>query len=189
VRDRSIAIGAVVVFVVVVAGVIFAGAFGSGTGAGGGGDAGAAAADDSFPTETPSTSESGAGADDGSSDAGTTDAEAGPSFAFAIDRIESCGETCRDVTTTLTSEDAGSTDVTVYTRIYVGNGTDGDVAWQGSEPVGDLDANESYTGTERVDLSITDAYAIQQAGGWITVRTTIESGEKTVTTTERRQVA
>lgn len=183
VRDRSIAVGAVVVFVVVVTGVIFVGA----SGAGGGGDAGAAAADEPFPTEAASTTDSGSSSGDGPGDAGTTDS--GPSFAFTIDRIESCGETCRDVTTTLTSEDAGSTDVTVYTRIYVGNGTDGDVAWQGSEPIGDLDAGESYTGTKRVDLSMTDAFAIQRAGGWITVQTTIESDEKTVTTTERRKVA
>jgi hypothetical protein len=179
VRDRSIAIGAVVVFVVVVTGVILMGASGAGSS---GADADVASADDSFPTETPSDSTTDSG--DGSSDADT-----GPSFAFEIDRIESCGETCRDVTTTLTSEDAGSTDVTVYTRIYAGNGTDGDVVWEGNEPIGDLGAGESYTGTKRVDLSMTDAFAIQQADGWITVQTTIESDEKTVTTTERRKVA
>ncbi len=170
-------IGVVVVLVVAVP-VILAAAPGSGDG----GDT--ASTDDSFPTETPADSTT--GVDDGATD---TDADTGPSFAFEIDRIESCGETCRDVTTTLTSEGAGSTDVTVYTRIYADNGTDGDVVWQGSEPIGDLDAGESYTGTKRVDLSITDAYAIQQSGGWITIQTTIQSDEKTVTTTERRQVA
>lgn len=179
-RDRSIAVGAVVVFAVVVTGVIIVSA--SGAGSGGNGDA--ASTDDPFPTQTPA--DSGAGSGDGANDAGTADAE--PSFAFDIDRIESCGETCRDVTTTLTSEGAGAADVTVYTRIYAGNGTDGDVVWEGSEPIGDLDAGESYTGTERVDLSITQAYAIQRSGGWITVRTTIDSDERTVTTTERREV-
>ena len=180
VRDRSIVLGVVVVLAIAVP-VILAAAPGSGDG----GEP--TSTDDSFPTETPaaSTAESG----DWSTDTETTDADTGPSFAFEIDRIESCGETCRDVTTTLTSEDAGSTGVTVYTRIYAGNGTDGDVVWEGNEPIGDLAADESHTGTKRVDLSITDAYTIQQADGWITVQTTIQSEEQTVTTTDRRQVA
>lgn len=175
-HDRAIEIGVVAVLVVVAVALA--------VGAGSGGDADAASTDGPFPTETPTDSAS--GTDSGASDAGTADT--GPSFAFEVDRVESCGETCRDVTTTLTSEGAPATDVTVSTRIYVGNGTDGDVAWEGSEPVGDLGTDESYTGTERVELSITDAYAIQQAGGWITVRTTIQSDERTVTTTERRNV-
>lgn len=175
VENRSIVIG--VVALVVVAVPVFLAA---GPGFGGGGTD-AASADDPFPTETPSDSTTGA------VDAEATDT--GPSFAFEIDRIESCGETCRDVTTTLTSEDAPATDVTVYTRIYAGNGTDGDVVWEGSEPVGDLDAGESYTGTKRMGLSVTDAFAVQRAGGWITIRTTIQSEERTVTTTEGRKVA
>jgi Rieske Fe-S protein len=63
-------------------------------------------------------------------------------------------------TASVDSDDGGAaaTDVAVDTRIYAGNGTDGDVVWEG-------------------------------AGGWITVRTTIQSAEETVTVTQRRQVA
>jgi hypothetical protein len=114
--------------------------------------------------------------------------EPGPAFAFAIDRIEECGRSCRDVTSTLTNDGADATDVTVYTRIYVGNGTDGDVIWEGNERVGDLGAGESYTTTERVELSLVDAVVVESAGGWITVQTTVQSDETTVTFTQRRQV-
>jgi hypothetical protein len=138
---------------------------------------------ESFPTETPTST---AAADGGGT--GTATPEPGPAFAFAIDRIEECGRTCRDVTSTLTNDGADATDVTVYTRIYVGNGTDGDVIWEGRERVGDLGAGESYTTTERVELSLADAVTVESAGGWITVQTTVQSDETTVTFTQRRQV-
>jgi hypothetical protein len=94
------------------------------------------------------------------------------------------------VTSTLTNQqDTTAEDVTVYTRIYAGNGTDGDQVWEGSESVGTLDASESYTATKRVELSFADAYAIDQEDGWITVQTTVETADQTVTFTEQRQVA
>jgi len=158
---------------------------GLGLGLGGGGDETASAGgsgDDieSFPTETPTRTASEGGS--------TTTADSGPDFAFTVDRIEECGRTCRDVTSTLVNDGANATDVTVYTRIYAGNGTDGDVIWEGRERVGALDAGEPYTTTERVDLSLADAVAVESADGWITVQTTIQSTEETVTTTQRRQV-
>lgn len=179
-RRRSLVIGVVVVLLVALPVILEVGFVSDD-----GGDS--ASTVESFPTETPAATGTESGSEDGATgDAETT--ETGPSYAFVIERIESCGETCRDVTTTLTSEGAASTDVTVYTRIYAGNGTDGDVVWEGSEPVGDLDAGESYTATKRVELSMTDAFAVQQADGWITIQTTIQSDEKTVTTTEQRKV-
>jgi hypothetical protein len=137
---------------------------------------------ESFPTATEPTS-SPSGTDGESTD------DAGPEFGFTIDRIESCGETCRDVTTTLNNDGGGeATNITVYTRIHAGNGTDGEVVWEGTEPVGSLDAGESYTTTERVELSVTEAFAVQQADGWITIRMAVESDQRTVTFTERRNV-
>jgi hypothetical protein len=142
-------------------------------------DGGAGDDIESFPTETTS---------DG--DAGTATADPGLAFAFAVDRIEECGRTCRDVTSTLRNDGgAAATDVTVYTRIYAGNGTDGDVIWEGRERVGSLDAGESYTSTEQIELSLAGAVSVEGAGGWITVRTTIQSAEETVTVTRRRRVA
>lgn len=174
-RRTSVIVGVAVVLLVAVPMSL---GWGSGTGSDGGSSEGI----ESFPTETPSQTPA-------ESDAGeTTTPEPAPAFAFTIDRIEECGETCRDVTSTLANDGAPATDVTVYTRIYVGNGTDGDVVWEGNEPIGDLGAGESYTTTKRVDLSFADALAVRNAGGWITVQTTIQSDEKTVTDTERRQV-
>lgn len=131
-----------------------------------------------FPTETP----------DGGGSAG--EADTGPAFAFTVDSVERCGRTCRDVTTTLTNDgDAAASNVTVYTRIYAGNGTDGDVVWEGRRDVGDLSAAQSRTGTERVSLSLTNALAVERNGGWITVRTTVHSDGETTTNTRRRNVA
>jgi hypothetical protein len=120
---------------------------------------------------------------------GVSEGDTAPEFGFTVDRIESCGETCRDVTTTLNNDgDGGATNVTVHTRIHAGNGTDGQVVWEGTEPIGRLDAGKSYTATERVDLSLTEAFAVQQSDGWITIRMVVESDQRTVTITERRNV-
>jgi hypothetical protein len=159
-----------------------------------------------FPTETPAAGGSGGGDDAGGNDAGasggdatsapdggsdTTDATASTQrFGFAIGAVEQCGQTCRDVTSTLTNtQDTDATDVTVHTRIFVGQGTDSDVIWRGTEAVGALGAGESYTTTRQVDLSFADALAVQNAGGWITVQTSVETADRTVTVTDERQVA
>jgi len=173
---RTAAVGVVAVLLVA-AGLSLGGGAGATSDGGSGDDV------ESFPTETPSDGDAGTGTATGTADPG-------PDFAFAVDRIEECGRTCRDVTSTLRNDGgAAATDVTVYTRIYAGNGTDGDVVWEGRERVGSLGAGESSTSTERVELSLADAIAVEGAGGWITVRTTIQSAEETVTVTQRRQVA
>ena len=137
---------------------------------------------DSFPTETTSEEENTDG--ETTSEAGTDQP-----FSLSIDDIEECGETCRDVTTTLTNhQSTTANDVTVYTRIFAGNGTDGDVIWSGEESIGTLESSESVTETKRVELSLTDAYAVQQADGWITIQTTIQSESETMTLTQRRDV-
>lgn len=139
-------------------------------------------ASDSFPTETTSQETGG----DGES---TSVSETSQPFTLSIDDVEECGETCRDVTMTLRNQQSTTaTDVTVYTRIFAGNGTDGDVVWSGEESLGTLEASESVTATKRVELSLTDAYAVKQADGWITIQTTIQSETETMTVTERRDV-
>ncbi len=140
-----------------------------------------------FPTETPDSDTASTG-DGTNADGG---AASTPPFAFTVDSIEECGQTCRDVTSTLTNQqNSTAAEITVYTRIYAGNSTDdGDVVWEGSEDVGTLEADESYTTTRRVDLSFRDAYAIEQADGWITIRTTVETADRTVTLSDQRKVA
>ncbi|RLM57428.1 hypothetical protein DVK02_06570 [Halobellus sp. Atlit-31R] len=119
----------------------------------------------------------------------TPTATPAPPFGFAVENIESCGQTCRNVTSTLTNQqDATAEDATVYTRIFVGQGTDGDVVWRGDAAVGTLAPGESYTTTRQVELSFSEALAVQNADGWITVQTTVETANRTVTFDEQRQV-
>jgi hypothetical protein len=177
------------VLLVVLAGVV--GALVTGVGplpsgeaqAGADGDADA----ESFPTATPAAGSTG---DGGGGDGTTATVTPEPPFALTIDAIEECGQTCRDVTSSLINQqDTTARNVTVYTRIFVGNGTGGDVAWQGRERVGTLEAGGTATATRRVDLSYSEALAIQRNGGWITVQTTVETADRTVTFSDRRQVA
>lgn len=152
------------------------------------------------PTTTAGTTSGGSGGgsgggDDGSGSGGsgttaTTTTAAPEPFDFRIGSIEECGSTCRDVTVTLTNQqETTAEDVTVYSRIFVGKGTDGDVVWQDSEDLGDLSSDESVTRTKRVELSFSEAYAVQQNDGWITIQTTIQTADRTVTFTDQRQVA
>lgn len=136
----------------------------------------------------------GADGGDGGDDSpggGQTTAEPTPQqpFDMQIESIESCGQTCRDVTATLENQqDQQATGVTVHTRIHEGNGTDGDVVWEGTHEVGTLGAGEADTETQRVELSYFDAYEIQQNGGWITIVTSIDTDRRTVTFQERWDV-
>jgi hypothetical protein len=144
-----------------------------------------------FPTATPSDEETATPAADGTATPTTGGASTEtPPFGFTIDTIEKCGQTCRDVTSTLSNQqDTTAENVTVHTRIVAGQGTDGDVVWRGNEDVGTLPAGESYTTTRQVELSFADALTIQNNGGWITVQTTVETEDGRVTFTDERQVA
>lgn len=135
----------------------------------------------------------GTGGDDGTDgDTVSETATAAPEdpFAFDVKNVEECGRTCRDVTTTLTNErSTNASNVTVTTHIYAGNGTSGDPVWTGEESVGTLPAGDSYTTTERVELGMSDVLAVEQNDGWITIETTIESDDATMTVVQRRDVA
>lgn len=114
-----------------------------------------------------------------------------PPFSFEIVQIESCGSTCRNVTATLyNNQDQKATGVQVYTRIYAGNNTqDDNLVWQGTEQVGTMQAGGTYTSTQQVDLSYGEAYSVKQHDGWITILTTVESDDTTITFKNRRDVA
>lgn len=193
---KSFAAGVVLVLVVGGIGAAYATGYGPAPGDPGGGEVG------DFPTETTTvgttdgsgsaseTTTDGSGSDsETTTDDGSTTAAA-PEFGVTIDSVETCGQTCRDVTTTLANTGEGdATNVTVYSRVFVGQGTDGDVVWSGEEDVGTLAAGNEYTTTRRVSLTYSEGYQIKQADGWITIQTTIVSDETTVTFTEQRQVA
>lgn len=113
-----------------------------------------------------------------------------PPFTFEIDTIEKCGETCRDVTATLyNNQQQAASNVSVYTRIYAGNSTaEEDRIWSGDEQIGDVTAGGSATQTQRVELSTRDGFAVQQNDGWITILTTVNSEETTVSFKNQRSV-
>jgi len=176
--NRKYLIGGVLVAVVLAAAV---GAMAyTGVGPAPGGDSGDSDIEE-FPTENTTD-------DDGSGTSSSTDAEP---FTFTVDETTECGTTCRDVTATLNNEqNETATGVTTYTRIYAGeNNTDADdVVWEGTVDVGTLDGGASHTTTERVELSLQEAWKVDQSNGWITIQTTVESDDTIVTFRESRQV-
>jgi hypothetical protein len=130
---------------------------------------------------------------DGSSggETGTATATDDPPFAFLITTIEECGRTCRDVTVEFTNQqEYAATDVVVYTRVYAGNSTDEtDEVWAGQETIGTMDAGETITSTRRIELTFQEGMAVRNSNGWITIMTTVETSETTVTFVRREQVA
>ncbi|WP_115864752.1 hypothetical protein [Halorussus litoreus] len=124
----------------------------------------------------------------GTATAAATTATAGEDagYDFAIQRIESCGTTCRDVTARLTNVGSEAReDVRVTTSLYA----DGDLLWQGNETVGRLDAGEAHTSTKRVKLGYADGAAIQGNDGYVTIITVVRSADGTARFEERRKVA
>ncbi|MGM0718090.1 MAG: hypothetical protein ACQET5_13155 [Halobacteriota archaeon] len=135
-----------------------------------------------FPTEEKTDSGGSAG----------TSSDGTEPFTFSIDDIEECGQICRDVTSTLTnSQNETATNVTVYVRIFAGedNTNSEDMLWEGTEEVGAVAAGDSHTTTKRVELSLQEGLRIDEEDGWITVLTTVESDDTTVTFQDSEQVA
>ncbi|WP_058367313.1 hypothetical protein [Haloparvum sedimenti] len=133
----------------------------------------------------------GGGGGSGGDDAGAATAtpameDTNASFQFTIDEIEECGNTCRDVTATIVN-DGGETaeGIVVHTTMYA----DDDVVWEGTEEIGELPANESYTSTREVDVGYGGGAKIQENDGYVTIETVIEFDDGQEVFTERRQVA
>lgn len=143
-----------------------------------------------FPTATPAPTATGGDGGDGPSAPATTTPT--PPFTLSVDEVTECGQTCRDVTVTLTNtRDEPATGVVVYTRIFAGqdNTDPDDLIWETREDVGDLDAGGSNTRTMRVELSLSEGLQVQNADGWITILTTVDSADETVTFRSSEQVA
>jgi hypothetical protein len=122
----------------------------------------------------------------------TTAAGDAEPFSFVIDETDTCGPTCRDVTATLHNEQPETaTGVTAYVRIVAGeNNTDAnDVVWEGTVDVGRLEAGGSHTTTERIELSLEGARAVDGADGWVTIQTTVDSDAAIVTLQTNERLA
>lgn len=124
--------------------------------------------------------------DAGGSDVTTTEP---PPFSMVVESVESCGQTCRDVTVRLVNnQDREATGVTVTTRIYAGDDTTGDPVWEGTADVGTLGPGESIRETQRVELGLMEAAAVQETGE-ITIQTVVETDRQTVRFVEHRDVS
>jgi uncharacterized protein involved in tellurium resistance len=181
-RKHGIAVGLVVLALAVAIGAM------AYTGVGPAPGGGSGESIEEFPTEEPSTAEE-SGSNDGSTTTTSPDTEP---FSFTIDETEECGTTCRDVTATLYNEqDETATGITTYIRIFAGedNADTNDVVWEGTVDVGTLEAGASHTTTERVELSFQGARKVDRNDGWITIQTTVESDDTTVTFRNSEQVA
>jgi len=105
---------------------------------------------------------------------------------MTIDKIETCGRTCRDVTVTLTNNGGHAREnVTVETTMYAGQ----DAVWQGEASVGTLGAHASRTQTRHVDVGLVGGAKIQQNGGVVTIVTDVHWTGGSARFTERRKVA
>ena len=188
-RRKTKVLVAVVAVALVATGVAFTGVLGP-SGGDGGGEFPTASAPESGSGGSSSAGGGGGGSGGSSDDGGTATPTPEPPFDLDVDSVESCGQTCRDVTATLENQqDRRATGVTVYTRVYAGRGTDGDVVWEGNRDVGALDAGGTDTATQRMEIGYFDALAIKGEDGWITIVLTIETDSQTVRFQERRDVA
>lgn len=127
--------------------------------------------------------------DSGGSAATTTESSTGDGstgYAFTIEKIEKCGDTCRDVTARLANTGQETRqNVRVTTKVYA----DGDLLWTGNESVGTLQPDESHTSTKRVKLSYWEAMKIKNNDGYVTIVTVVRSDSGTTRFEERRKVA
>lgn len=180
--------------VVVLAAVVGAGALFVGGPSGSGDVPGPIGGDGDATTTTTTTvaddADDSSGDDSSSSDGGggsdetTTDSSA--PYRFAIVNVEECGDTCRDVTATLTNTGQETRqNVRVTTEVYA----DGDLLWTGNETVGTLEPDEAHTSTKRVKLSYWDGIKIKNNDGYVTIVTVVRSDTGTVRFEERRKVA
>ena len=174
-RPQLLAGGALLAGVVLAAVLV---ASGAGPAVGGGSTATPTAATPApTPTATPSAADAPTAA---------TTTETGPGWSFAVDSIESCGGTCRNVTATLRNNGSATREgVTVTTRIYA----DGEQLWSGTNDVGTLAAGASNTASRRVDVGIVGGAAIQANDGYVTVETVVRWDGGTTTFRQRQQVA
>lgn len=122
--------------------------------------------------------------DDAEGDDSSSDRTVRP---FTIDTkwIEQCGNTCRDVTVSLTNNgDHTRKGITVTTKMS----SDGERIWTGEKVIGTLGSDEATTRTARVQIGFVDAAKVKQNGGTVTIETVVRWNNGSKTFREQRQV-
>lgn len=125
----------------------------------------------------------------GTTTAAATATATQPAFTFQIDEVTDCGLTCRTVTATVENRQSAAVATTAETRLYAGNTTASDAQlFQETRDLGTLQPGESTTTNTDVDLSASEAVAVEDAGGWVTIVTVVTDGDEQVRSVERRKV-
>lgn len=107
-------------------------------------------------------------------------------FSIDIRKIEQCGNTCRDVTVSITNNGGNAREnVTVTTNIYTGN----DSVWHGEEAAGTLASDETLTRTKRIQVGVVGGAKIKRNDGKILIETVVRWDGGSATFSERRDVA
>lgn len=112
-----------------------------------------------------------------------------PPITMRIKSINDCGQTCREISARVGNEmEEEATNVTVYTRIYAGNGTDGYRVWASNRRIGKIPGDFAEHTTDRVELGWREVPRVSAQDGWVTIETTVESDQATVTFVAYRKV-
>lgn len=105
-----------------------------------------------------------------------TDLESDVTFEGDIVEVVECGRTCREVTTTLTNTGtADATTVRVAATVVAGE----TLVWETDEEIGRLEAGATVTRTQRIDLDVMSALAIENNDRTVTITTTVTSAQQT----------
>lgn len=127
--------------------------------------------DRSDRTGTPTDSTS-----DGDKDARDGD---GLSFVTDIERVRSCGLTCREITLSMTNTgDIDVADVSVDVTVRSG----GTPVWTGTESVGAIATGDTYKVERRVDLSYEDAARVANNDSVVVIQSIVRTNRGNVVT-------
>jgi len=114
-----------------------------------------------------------------------TESDADVEFEVTNLEISECGTTCRDATIELTNTGTDTaTNVTGTVTVVAGDTH----VWEGEEHTVRLEAGDTVTRSERIDLDFRTALAIQNNDRQVTVTTTIESDQQTTRTVDELSI-
>jgi hypothetical protein len=105
-------------------------------------------------------------------------------LGFEIRNSSECGNACRDVTyAVVDSGGDGAGDVSAEIEITA----DGEPVWNGTESVGAVPAGGETVRTVRVEVGLSEAYAVSENDDRVTVTTVLAAGDRATTIEQERQ--
>jgi hypothetical protein len=105
-------------------------------------------------------------------------------LGFEIRNSSECGNACRDVTYAVVDTGGdGAGDVSAEIEITA----DGEPVWNGTESVGAVPAGGETVRTVRVEVGLSEAYAVSENDDRVTVTTVLAAGDRATTIEQERQ--